>query len=121
MNPHEQQYVDSLLEVAVVRFCERVIHRNAGAKHALSKLRAAPNGEGIWLDQFVTSFFQEALLDNPAGSCMLLEGLARRPVPAFVAEATIGSLLQQLAQAAFAELVSSKVEEALERAMSFSE
>jgi len=34
MNPHEQQYFNLLLGMAVDRFCERIIQRNEGAQKA---------------------------------------------------------------------------------------
>ncbi|CCQ98306.1 hypothetical protein CULT_830034 [[Clostridium] ultunense Esp] len=35
MNPHERQYFNLLLAMAVERFCERIIQRNEGAENAL--------------------------------------------------------------------------------------
>ena len=72
MEPHEQQYVNLLFAMAVERFSERIIQRNEGAQNALNRLRANPQGEGVWLNEFVDAFFRDALLDNTAGACLIL-------------------------------------------------
>ncbi|BDG47382.1 MULTISPECIES: hypothetical protein [Parageobacillus] len=122
MNPHEQQYVNLLLAMAVDRFSERIIQRNEGAQKALERLRTNPQGEGIWLNEFVDAFFRDALLDNPAGSCLILQALANQRVHDLsnIAErVTVGEMLQEMAKQTFAALLHRKTEEALEQTLAF--
>lgn len=122
MEPYERQYVDLLLAMAVERFCERLVHRNGGAANALNRLRSDPNGEGIWLNEFVDAFFRDSLLDNPAGACLILLALANRKREAVNGPAeptTIGEALEQMAKAAFGALLRQKTEEALEQTLAF--
>ncbi|NGQ94364.1 hypothetical protein G3578_04130 [Brevibacillus sp. SYP-B805] len=122
MDPHEQQYVNLLLAMAVDRFSERIIQRNEGAQNALDRLRTNPQGDGVWLNEFVDAFFRDALLDNPAGSCLILQALANRrlnvPSPIFE-RATVGEVLQEMAKQTFATLLQQKTEEALEQTLVF--
>lgn len=119
---HEQQYFNLLLAMAVERFSERIIQRNEGADNALHRLRTNPQGDGVWLNEFVDAFFRDALLDNPAGSCLILQALANRrlddPAPVFD-QVTIGETMQKLAKQAFASLLQQKTEEALEQSLAF--
>ncbi|OXB91724.1 hypothetical protein [Parageobacillus galactosidasius] len=122
MNPHEQQYFNLLLAMAVDRFSERIIQRNEGVQKALERLRTNPHGEGIWLNEFVDAFFRDALLDNPAGSCLILQALANQRINDFsniVEGVTIGEMLQEMAKKTFAALLHRKTEEALEQALAF--
>ncbi|AXI38930.1 hypothetical protein CX649_04290 [Bacillaceae bacterium ZC4] len=122
MNPHEQQYFNLLLGMAVDRFCERIIQRNEGAQKALERLRANPQSEGIWLNEFVDAFFRDALLDNPAGSCLILQALANHRVNDFtniVDRNTVEEMLQEMAKQTFAALLYRKTEEALEQTLAF--
>jgi hypothetical protein len=122
MNPHEQQYFNLLLAMAVDRFSERIIQRNEGAMNALELLRTNPQGEGIWLNEFVEAFFRDALLDNPAGSCLILQALANQRVndlSNIVDRETVGDILQALAKQTFATLLYRKTEEALEQTLAF--
>ncbi|EZP77504.1 hypothetical protein H839_07714 [Parageobacillus genomosp. 1] len=122
MNPHEQQYFNLLLAMAVDRFSERIIQRNEGVQKALERLRANPDGEGIWLNEFVDAFFRDALLDNPAGSCLILQALANQRVndlSNIVERVTVGEMLQEMAKQTFAVLLHRKTEEALEQTLAF--
>lgn len=122
MNPHEQQYFNLLLTMAVGRFSERLIQRNEGAQKALERLRANPQGEGIWLNEFVDAFFRDTLLDNPAGSCLILQALANQRVhdlSNIVERVTVGEMLQEMAKQTFAALLHRKTEEALEQTLAF--
>ncbi|GIM47636.1 hypothetical protein DNHGIG_31850 [Collibacillus ludicampi] len=122
MDLHEQQYVNLLLVMAVERFSERIIHRNEGAQNALHRLRANPQGDGVWLSEFVDAFFRDALLDNPAGSCLILQALANQRVndPSHILErATVGEVLQEMAKQTFATLLQQKTEETLEQTLAF--
>ncbi len=119
MENYRRQQFDVLLATAVERFAERIIQRNGGPEPALERLRAAPHGEGIWLDDFTRRIFEDFLLDNAAGAAFVLEALARRPAPAPAAAAaaarTVEDLLLHLARAAFADLLARKTEEVLEQ------
>jgi hypothetical protein len=118
MDPHQRQQFDFLLATAGERFVERIIQRCAGAENALARLRADRQGEGIWLDQFVTAIFQDFLLDNPAGACFVLQAIYKRTT-ASPSPASIEAMLQQMARRAFADLLASRVEEVLEQAVSY--
>ena len=114
MNLHEKQQFDFLLANAVERFVERIEQRNGGAQNALKCLRADPNAEGVWLDEFTSAIFRDFLLDNPEGYCFILCALARRTAPA-VPAGKIADSLAQLATKAFSDLLRLKSEEALEQ------
>lgn len=123
MDLYKRQQFDFLLLTAAERFTERITQRNEGAARALEHLRRDPQGEGIWLDEFVQALFQDFLLDNVAGAAFVLEALHKRKIPPpAVGEAgmvTVETLVIQMAQRAFADLLCSKVEEALEQAMMY--
>lgn len=122
MNAHEQQYFNVLLSMAVERFSERLVQRNEGIAGALARLRLDPQGEGVWLEPFVAAFFRDALLDNPAGACFVLNALANRKItrePSWNGAQTVGEALQNLAMQQFADLLRQKTEEALEQALAF--
>lgn len=122
MELYEKQYFNDLLNTAVERFSERIIQRNEGAQNALDRLRANPQGEGVWLDEFVTVFFRDTLLDNPEGACIILQALASRRLtePSRLLECTtIGEALQTMAAQSFATLLQQKTEEVLEQTLAF--
>ena len=113
MELYEQQLFGSTLAVAVERFRDRIVQRSEGMENALARLRADAHGEGVWLDRFVTQFFADELLDNPAGACYVLRALERRSVPA-APGGKIGDVLVDLARTAFMELLRVKTIESLE-------
>ncbi|MEO1087616.1 MAG: hypothetical protein AAFY88_25560, partial [Acidobacteriota bacterium] len=78
------------------------------------KLRADPNGEGVWLDEFTTHLFADFLLDNVAGACFVLQALARRRVTPPRA-GTVEDTLLEMARQSFAALLAAKTEESLEQ------
>jgi len=122
VEPHERQYVDLLLAMAVERFSERIIQRNGGVAAALDRLRADPHGEGIWLGRFVDAFFREALLDTPGGACLILRAMADRRWEGgdeLAPGSTVGDVLQYMARRVFEVLLVKKTEEALERELAF--
>ncbi|MDX2147318.1 MAG: hypothetical protein SFZ23_07320 [Planctomycetota bacterium] len=124
MNPHEMQYVDSLVNLATERFVERLVHHHGGAHAARGAFAAGQQGRASAareapLTRFVHAFFADAMLDNPAGACAVLQALADRAPPAAAVASTIGGSLVLAAQAAFGELVAFKAEEALDRACVF--
>ena len=115
MELYQRQQFDFLLMTAAERFVERIVQRNEGIENALQRLQTDPQGEGIWLDEYVKAVFQDFLLNNTAGACFILQALEKRMVQAPV-EHTIELLLSELAHRAFAALLREKVLEALEQA-----
>ncbi len=120
MELYQRQQFDLLVMMAVDRFVERIVQRCAGAEAALARLRSEPQGEGIWLDQFVAAMFQDVLLDNPAGACFVLQAVAGRTLPALPA-GKIEDTLQIMARRAFADILVMRSEEVLERMISYGE
>ena len=118
MEPYQRQQFDFLLMTAVERYVERLVQRNEGGEAALARLRADPQGEGVWLDQFAQAIFRDFLLDNPAGACFVLQAMPRRRAPPPDA-GPIEAMLQQLALRAFADLLGAKTEEALEQQVAY--
>ncbi len=120
MEAYQRQQFDLLLMMAVDRFVERMVQRCAGAEAALVRLRADPQGEGIWLDRFVQAIFQDFLLDNPAGACFVLQALAGKTIPP-PAAGSIELMLQTMARRAFADVLALRSEEALEQMIGYAE
>ena len=114
MNLHERQQFEFLLVTTVDRYVERIIQRNQGADNALRKLRDDPQGEGVWLNQFVDAIFQDFLLDNSGGACFVLQALAAQKI-SISAEDKVETVLIAMAKEAFADLVGRKTEEFLEQ------
>jgi hypothetical protein len=119
MEAYQHQQFDFLLLTAVDRFAERIVQRCGGHAPALERLRADPQGDGVWLDAFAQAIFRDFLLDSPAGACFVLQALARRPA-APPAAGTIEAMLGQLALRAFADLLGAKAEELLEQQAGYS-
>jgi len=110
---YQRLQFDLLLGIAVERFVERITHRCGGYEAALARLRDDPQGEGVWLDEFTQAFMRDFLLDNPAGACFVLQALERRRIAA-PQPGTIGTMLEQMALRAFADLLAAKTVETLE-------
>ena len=122
MNDYEKQYFNTLLQMATERLVERVIQRAEGAENALHLLRTDPYGNGIWLDKFIDAFFEEFLLDNPAGSCFILQALSKRRynlelLPQQVL--AVEEIIKKMAKEVFEELLKQKAEELLEQHAAF--
>ncbi|MDJ0753898.1 MAG: hypothetical protein QNJ45_10295 [Ardenticatenaceae bacterium] len=115
MDLHQRQQFDFLLMTATERFVDRLIQRQMGAQNALQRLREDPNGEGVWLDDFVDAIFQDFLLDNVAGACFVLRALAKSKLEAVSAGKNIETTLVAMSKQAFAQLLRSKAEEVLEQ------
>jgi hypothetical protein len=118
MDLHERQQFDLLLQLSVERYVERLEQRNEGAENALYRLRSAPHGEGVWLSQFVDAIFQDFLLNTPDGAAFVLRALSSRRTHAPKA-GTVESMLKNMSENAFADLLRQKTEEELERRMSY--
>lgn len=114
MELHQRQQFDFLLVTSVDRYVDRLIQRNQGADNALRKLRENPQGEGIWLDQFVDALFEDFLLNNMGGACFLLQALAKQSIPAPTA-GKIETMLVAMAREAFGGILRRKTEEYLEQ------
>ncbi|MFC5542923.1 hypothetical protein ACFPOH_14535 [Ureibacillus suwonensis] len=122
MNDYEKQYFNTLLQIATERFVERAVQRSEGVENALHLLRTDPYGNGVWLDKFVDAFFEEFLLDNPAGSCFILQALSKRrydPEQVLQQEVTVEAIVEKMAKGVFEELLKQKAEEVLEQHAAF--
>lgn len=117
MDAHQRQQFDVLLALAADRCAERCEQRCGGAEAALARLAADPQGEGVWLDDFVRAVFADALLEGPDGATWVLAALARRPLPPLALDGarTVGDAAGRLAHAAFAALLRDRVHEELAR------
>ena len=115
MDDHVKLHIDGLVHEAVDLLCETAMHRCGGPTAALGVLRTDPNGDGVWLDKFVTMFLREHALDNTAGACSILEVFEKRPAPAFEG-ADVGAAVRTASVEVFSALVRGKADEALERA-----
>lgn len=125
MDAHQRQQFDILLLTAADRLAERSVQRCQGEARALHRLQTDPDGEGVWLGEFVDAVFEEFCLDTPDGAAFVLAALHRRPAPAagrapdadraVAPPGTIGDLLVRTAKAAFAGLLAAKVIESLSR------
>ncbi len=114
MDLHERQQFDLLLQLAVQRYVERLEQRNEGAVNALLRIRTDPQGEGIWLGQFVDAVFEDFILNTPDGAAFVLRALPQRKIAA-PAAGTIEAMLRAMSVSAFGELLRQKTEEELER------
>jgi len=117
MELHEQAQFDFLLNTAAERFVERLVQRTGGLEEGLAALRADPQGDGVWLDEFVRAVLRDFLLDNTAGACFVLGNCARRTLEV-VAQGTVDQVLRDLAVRAFADVLTVKVDQGIELALS---
>ncbi len=114
MHLHERAQFDFLLNTAAERFAERLIQRTGGLEEGLGALREDPQGEGVWLDEFVRAVVRDFLLDNPEGSAWILQALAERKVDGV----SVADRLSDLAVRAFADVLALKVDQGIEIALS---
>jgi hypothetical protein len=110
-----RQQFDVLLLTAADRFAERITQRCGGAVPAAAALRADPDGEGVWLGEFVDAVFAEFCLDDAAGAAFVLQAVHKRQVDVHDS-GPVGDVLGRLARSAFAQLLTAKVTEAMDRA-----
>ncbi|MGF1647438.1 MAG: hypothetical protein ACFCVF_11060 [Kineosporiaceae bacterium] len=120
MHLHERAQFDFLLNTAAERFVERLVQRAGGLEEGLAALRADPNGEGVWLDEFVRAVLRDFLLDNTEGSCFVLQALADRALDAAPGNGagTVREALGGLAVRAFSSVLAVKVDQGIEMALS---
>ncbi|MEU9890547.1 hypothetical protein [Sphaerisporangium sp. NPDC051011] len=115
MDAYQRQQFDVMLLTAAERFAERIVQRCEGQDNALRRLRTDPQGEGVWLDEYVDAVFADFCLDDAAGSAFVLQALHKRQVTVDDT-GTVSDVLARLARKAFAELLAAKVIEAMDRA-----
>jgi hypothetical protein len=118
MELYARQQFDFFLMTAAERFSERIVQRCAGTENALKQLKEDPNGEGIWLDQYVESLFEDFLYNNTGGACFILSALEKRDIE-IDESGKVEQVLQKMAQKVFAELLLNKSIESLERSVGF--
>lgn len=118
METFARQQFDLLLHEATGNYAERVAHRCGGTRVALDRLEADPEGEGVWLSEYVDTVFEEHLLDSTAGACFVLEALERRTV-AGAPEGTVADVLATLARRAFGDLLLRQTVQLLSRNLAF--
>lgn len=116
MNLHERQQFDFFLLTAVENFSERIVQRCAGVENAYQNLKENPNGEGVWLDQFVENLFEDFLLNNSDGACFVLSALEKREI-SVNENGKLKIVLQKMAKHVFADLLQRKTLESLERSI----
>lgn len=117
MELHEQAQFDFLLNTAAERFVERLVQRTGGLEAGLAALRADPQGEGVWLDEFVRAVLRDFLLDNTAGAAFVLGNCERRRLRGDH-DGTVAEVLHELAVRAFADVLCVKVDQGIELALS---
>jgi hypothetical protein len=113
---YQRNQSDVMLALACESFTERVVQRCGGSEAALAKLREDPDGEGVWLTQFVDGFFDDWLLNDASAAAFVLVSLEKRPMPASDA-GTVSEVLQRQSRLVFAELLRGKVDQALQQAL----
>lgn len=118
MDNYARMQFDVLTATAAESFADRIVQRCGGGDEALRRLAADPDGDGIWLSQFVDAVFADNCLDDPAGSCFVLEALNRRPIE-LAMSGTVADVLARASRMAFADLLRNKVIEAMERAQRY--
>lgn len=115
MDAYLRQQFDVLLLTAADRFVERIVQRCGGQDKALKQLQDDPQGEGVWLDEYVDAVFGEFCLDDAGGAAFVLQALHKRTVTVDDS-GTVTDVLVRLAKTTFAELLTKKVVEAMDRA-----
>ncbi len=114
-----RQQFELMLQEATGNFTERVVHRCGGPDAAMSRLDADPEGEGVFRGEFVQAFFEENLLNNAGGYCFVLEALERRNLPPDDGGPVI-EVLERLAHAAFADVLTSMARQLIQRQQIYS-
>lgn len=122
MDLHERAQFDFLLNTAAERFVERLVQRTGGLEEGLGALRSDPQGDGVWLDEFVRAVLRDFLLDNAAGSCFVLQACEKRTLQGFhgkqIDGLTVTAALSELAVHAFSDVLAAKVDQGIELALS---
>lgn len=119
MELYLRQQFELLLQEATGNFGERIVHRCGGEQAALDRLRTEPDGDGVWLSEYVDNFFEEHLLTGTGAACFVLEALERRSIPADPG-GPVSEVLPRLARQAFAEVLSAQTAQLIQRQMVYS-
>lgn len=115
MELYQQQQFDFLIQTATERLVVRLEERFRGSQPALDRLRADPNGEGVWIEQFTEAVFEDFLLNNVEGASFVLRALHRRLWPVETNGETVEEVLLAAARRLFSELLARKTVESLEQ------
>ena len=118
MEIFERRLFEEVLNSAVSRFSERITQRCEGPERALHLLKTKPEGEGVWLTQFIENFFVDSLLDSTAGAAFILQALEKRK-PSKSYEGTVGEVMRKMATDVFSELVKQKTIELLDQLLAY--
>ena len=118
MDTHLRQAFELLLADAVNAFVERTTYRCGGPEQALARLRADPEGDGVWRAEFVSAVFSEQLLESTSAACFVLDALERREVPADPG-GPVSEVVARLARAAFTDVLTARADQQLQRELSF--
>ncbi len=122
MDLYERQQFDFLLHTALERLGLRLQERYRGAAAALEQLGQKGDSDTISppVQEFVDALFADFLLDNAAGACFVLQGLAEQPVPVKqLPQANLEQALVQLAKTALGRLLDRKLREHLAQLAAF--
>lgn len=114
-----RQNFEIMLQDATGNFTERTVHRCGGPDNALERLRTDPDGEGVFRSEFVSAFFEENLLNNTAGHAFVLEALEKRVLPPD-AGGVVADVLKRLAEAAFADVLTTMTAQLIQRQQIYS-
>lgn len=117
MEVYLRQYFDVLLREAAGNFAERCVYRAGGPAEALAALAQDPDSLGR--ADFVSAFFAENLLEDVAGSCVVLEALERRSLPADPGGA-VPEVLARLARVAFSEVLTIQTSQVIQQQQIYS-
>ena len=117
MEVYLRQYFDALMREAAGNFAERCVYRAGGPDEALAALTEDPDSLGR--ADFVTAFFAENLLEDVAGSCVVLEALERRVLPADDG-GPVADVLGRLARAAFADVLTVQTSQVIQQQQIYS-
>jgi hypothetical protein len=112
MQMYERQFFDALLREAAGNFAQRCVHRAGGPESALQALRDDPQALG--LKAFVDAFFAENLLEEPGGSCFVLQGLQTRTLPPDPG-GPVAEVLARQARAAFSEVLTVQTSQVIQQ------
>ncbi len=112
-----RQQFEILLQEATGNCTERLVHHLQGPQAALAAIEDGTAAPAI--EEFVDAFFAENLLDSPAGYAFVLEALHNRTLPADPG-GTVSDVLGRAARAAFTELLSGQVSQAIQRQQIYS-
>lgn len=114
MDLYKQQQFGFFLQTATERYVTRLEERFRGAAGALEALNQDPNGEGVWLNEFVEAVFEDFLLNNVEGACFVLQSLPKRTAESSAA-GTVETIVIEMAKKLFSDLLLQKTIESLEQ------